>query len=101
MKTVLRNPVYFIFLAMLGLAAYVTYNLNLWGPMLNMANAASSQALEEGKKRLREFLEENPRAAHAVAVSTGHDEYEMQTLKTSSRHKVKMDGAEDDDDDGI
>lgn len=48
---------YFIFLIILGAGAYVTYTLNLWGPMLQMANAASAQALEEGKKRLREFLE--------------------------------------------
>ncbi|KAI9869962.1 MAG: Dynamin-like GTPase that mediates homotypic ER fusion, partial [Pleopsidium flavum] len=53
---VLRNPVYFIFLILLGIGAYVTYTLNLWGPILKMSNAASQQALEEGKKRLREFL---------------------------------------------
>ena len=69
--------------------------------MFKMANAASAQALEEGKKRLREFLEENPRAAHAVAVSTGHEEYEMRNLKSSPRRKIKTDGAEEDDEDDI
>lgn len=88
-----------MFLILLAIGAYVTYTLNLWGPMLKMASAASQQALEEGKKRLREFLEENPRAAHAVAVSTGHEEYEMSNL--TSRRKVKTDGAEDDDADDI
>ncbi|KIW68517.1 protein SEY1 [Phialophora macrospora] len=92
---VLRNPVYFMFLIILAIGAYVTYTLNLWGPMLKMANAASQQALEEGKKRLREFLEENPRAAHAVAVSTGHEEYEMKNLKSQ---KFKTDGGDDEDD---
>ncbi|KAL8664199.1 MAG: hypothetical protein Q9202_003277 [Teloschistes flavicans] len=57
---VLRNPMYFILLILLGIGAYVTYTLNLWGPMYQMANAASVQALDEGKKRLREFLEEQP-----------------------------------------
>ena len=33
---VLRNPVYFLFLAVAGVAAYVTYSLNLWGPMIRM-----------------------------------------------------------------
>ncbi len=69
-----------------------------------MANAASQQALEEGKKRLREFLEENPRAAHAahaVAVSTGNEEYELRNLKSSPRPKIKTDGAEEDDEDDI
>ncbi len=101
LSAVLKNPVYFIFLILLAVGAYVTYTLNLWGPMLKMANAASAQALEEGKKRLREILEENPRAAHAVAVSTGNDEYEMKNLKSSPRQKIKTDGAEEDDADDI
>ena len=81
--------------------AYVTYTLNLWGPMLQMANAASQQAVVEGKKRLREFLEENPRAAHAVADLTGKEEYEMKSLKSSPGRKIKTDGAEDGDEDDI
>ena len=85
---------------MLAVAAYVTYTLNLWGPMLNMANAASQQALEEGKKRLREFLEENPTARQAMAMS-GHEEYEMKPLHTSRTTKPKTDGADDEDVDEI
>ena len=65
---VLRNPVYFIFLILLGIGAYITYTLNLWGPMLQMANAASAQALEEGKKRLREFLEQSETGRQAKAM---------------------------------
>ncbi|MCJ1258618.1 Dynamin-like GTPase that mediates homotypic ER fusion [Lignoscripta atroalba] len=70
---VLRNPVYFIFLIMLAAGAYVTYTLNLWGPMLKMTNAASQQALEEGKKRLREFLEASDTGREAIAMSAGED----------------------------
>jgi hypothetical protein len=94
---VLRNPVYFMFLIILGIGAYVTYTLNLWGPMLKMANAASAQALDEGKKRLREFLEESPAARQAMAMS-GRDEYEMKPLNSSRSAKVKTDGADDDED---
>lgn len=54
---VLKNPLYFVFLAILGIAAYVTYTLNMWGPMIRMADGATRVALEEGKARLREFLE--------------------------------------------
>ncbi|KIW87588.1 protein sey1 [Cladophialophora bantiana CBS 173.52] len=99
---VLRNPLYFMFLIILAIAAYVTYTLNLWGPIIKMVNAASQQALEEGKKRLREFLEENPTARHAVAMSTGRDEYEMRNLDSTPRaRKVKTDGADDEDVDDI
>ncbi|KAF2710942.1 root hair defective 3 GTP-binding protein [Pleomassaria siparia CBS 279.74] len=66
---VLRNPVYFIFLILLGVAAYVTYTLNLWGPILRMTNAASAQALEVGKERLREFLESSDAGRQAIAMS--------------------------------
>lgn len=94
----LRNPVYFIFLILVGAGAYVTYTLNLWGPMINMANAASSQALEEGKKRLREFLEASDTGRPSMAMPSsgrgkrdgaaggrsggydGYDGYEMRRM---------------------
>ncbi|KAL6705358.1 Dynamin-like GTPase that mediates homotypic ER fusion [Coniothyrium glycines] len=66
---VLRNPVYFIFLILLGVGAYVTYTLNLWGPIARMANAASQQGLEVGKERLRSFLENSDAGRQAMAMS--------------------------------
>lgn len=81
---VLRNPVYFIFLIILGVGAYVTYTLNLWGPMYQMANAASAQALEEGKKRLREFLEESNAGRQAMAMS-GQEEIQMRKLNGNGK----------------
>ncbi|KAI4212978.1 MAG: hypothetical protein LQ351_004322 [Letrouitia transgressa] len=76
---VLRNPVYFLFLILLGVGAYITYTLNLWGPMYQMADAASKQALEEGKKRLREFLEASDAGRQAMAMSS-QDEIEMKRM---------------------
>ena len=66
---VLRNPVYFIFLILLGVGAYVTYTLNLWGPMIRMANAASGQGLEIFKEKLREFLESSETGRQAIGMS--------------------------------
>ncbi|KAF1348274.1 protein SEY1 [Lizonia empirigonia] len=66
---VLRNPVYFIFLILAAVGAYVTYTLNLWGPMARMANAASAQALDIGKERLRDFLESSESGRRAMAQS--------------------------------
>jgi protein SEY1 len=81
---------------MLGAGAYVTYQLNLWGPMINMASAASAQALEEGKKKLREFLETTETGRSALAMPAVSDNLEMHSIKR--RPKVKSDGADDDDD---
>ena len=81
---VLRNPVYFLFLIILGVGAYVTYQLNLWGPMIQMTNAASAQALEEGKKRLREFLESSETGQQAMAMS-GREEIPLRKLNGSGQ----------------
>lgn len=94
---VLRNPVYFVFLILLGVGAYVTYTLNLWGPILKMTNAASQQALEEGKKRLREFLESSDTGRQAIAMS-GRDDIPMHKMNGSGR---QMASAVDEDDDEI
>nr|POE53319.1 protein sey1 [Quercus suber] len=67
--TVLRNPVYFILLILLGIGGYVTYTLNLWGPMLRMTNAASSQGLEILKEKLRDFLENSETGRQAIGMS--------------------------------
>ncbi|KAM0801077.1 protein sey1 [Usnea florida] len=84
---VLRNPVYFIFLILVGVGAYVTYTLNLWGPMYQMANAASTQALEEGKKRLREFLEESNAGRQAIAMG-GENDVQMRKLNGHGKAAV-------------
>jgi hypothetical protein len=71
-----------------AVGAYITYQLNLWGPILKMTEAASQQALEEGKRRLREFLESSDTGRQAMAMSasdrTGSsgrkEEYEMSDL---------------------
>ena len=100
LSSVLRNPVYFLLLFLVAIGAYITYQLNLWGPMLNMANAASTQALAEGKKRLREFLEANEVPPQRVGMSVegrrgGEESYEMRGLNGPSRKAAS--GLEDED----
>jgi len=95
---VLRNPLYFIFLILLGVAAYVTYTLNLWGPMLRMANAASAQAVEVGKERLREFLETADTGRQAMAM-TSRDESDAINLNTLNRERYGKSAAQAEDDD--
>ena len=97
-RIVLRNPIYFIFLILLGVAAYVTYTLNLWGPMIKMANAASQQAIEVGKERLREFLENSDAARQAVAMG-GRDTDGISLNTLDSRGKRRFPTAEEEDDD--
>ncbi len=84
---------------LLGVVAYVTYTLNLWGPMLRMANAASAQAVEIGKEKLREFLESSETGRQAIGMK-GRDESDSISLNTlDSRGKRKPAVEEEDDDD--
>jgi len=83
-----------MFLIILAIGAYVTYTLNLWGPLLKMTNAASQQALEEFKKRLREFLEASDTGRQAIAMSGGGD-IRMQKLNDYGRNAQNEDEDED------
>ncbi|TRX89404.1 hypothetical protein FHL15_009702 [Xylaria flabelliformis] len=94
--TVLRNPMLFLLLIILAGATYVAYNLNLLGPMMQMSGAAWNQAIEIGKQRLREFLENNETARQAIAMpSRDSDSISLDTL--DSRGKKARRAADDDD----
>ncbi|KAH7089558.1 RHD3/Sey1 [Paraphoma chrysanthemicola] len=95
---VLRNPVYFIFLILSAVGAYVTYTLNLWGPMARMANAASAQALEVGKERLRDFLESSESGRQAMAMSGNQPRGEnvrMDRLNGDGKKKIEEEDLDD------
>ncbi|KAI9815797.1 MAG: Dynamin-like GTPase that mediates homotypic ER fusion [Pycnora praestabilis] len=98
---VLRNPAYFVMLILLGVGAYVTYTLNLWGPMLRMTNAASQQALEVGKERLREFLEQSDTGRQAMAMSGKKDDGSMSMHTLDGEGRRRRATVEEDDDDEI
>ncbi|KAB8231468.1 dynamin-like GTPase SEY1 [Aspergillus alliaceus] len=98
---VLRNPVYFFLLFVCAVGVYVTYQLNLWGPIIKMTEAASNQAVAEGKKRLREFLESSDTGRQAIAMSTpggsgrGVEEHEMSRLNKQGKSAVADDDVDD------
>lgn len=84
---------------MVGAGAYVTYTLNLWGPMLNMANAASSQALREAKKRLRDFLDAGETAGPGQGgAGLRAAAYEMKSLDGDGRRRAGVDEGPSEDD---
>ncbi|EEQ90308.1 Dynamin-like GTPase that mediates homotypic ER fusion [Blastomyces dermatitidis] len=103
---VLRNPAYFFLLFVCAIGAYVTYQLNLWGPIIKMTEAASHQALEEGKRRLRDFLEASDTGRQAMAMSGARnatEEHEMSNLnrKSGERGGQKYRGEDVADDDDV
>ncbi|CAK7265586.1 Dynamin-like GTPase that mediates homotypic ER fusion [Sporothrix epigloea] len=96
---VLRNPFLFLLLAIFAGGTYVAYSLALLGPMMQMANAASNQAVEIGKQKLRDFLENNDTARQALAMparptggsssrNSSSDNISMDTLNSSGRKQA-------------
>ncbi|KIV99138.1 uncharacterized protein PV09_09169 [Verruconis gallopava] len=69
---VARNPFLILLLILLATGAYVTYTLNLWGPIIQMTTAASNQGLAIAKAKLREWLQETETGRQAIAMSTGN-----------------------------
>ncbi|RKF75027.1 Protein sey1 [Golovinomyces cichoracearum] len=86
--TVLRNPIYFLFLLVIGSGAYITWSLNLWGPILSMTNAATSQGINIGKEKLREFLEKNEAASRRLNVEEKNtNQIGLETLNGQGKKK--------------
>ncbi|KAI6088967.1 root hair defective 3 GTP-binding protein [Hypoxylon rubiginosum] len=98
--TVLRNPILFVLILIIGAGLYISYNLNLLGPMMQMSSAAWNQAIDIGKQRLREFLENNETARQAIGV-TGRDPDSISLDTLDSRGKKQSRSAAVDDDDDI
>lgn len=61
-----------------------------------MTEAASGQAMQEGKRRLRDFLESSDTGRQAIAMSgsgveSSREEYEMSNLKKETSSKETED----------
>jgi hypothetical protein len=96
---VLRNPILFVLILLMGGGTYVAYTLNLLGPMMQMTNAASNQAVEIAKEKLRAFLESNETVRQAISMpSRQQDSGSIGLDRLDSRGK-RAQQVEDEDDD--
>lgn len=103
LMAVLRNPLLCVFVLMVGAGGYVTYSLNLWGPMLSVSGAMTERTVEIGKQKLREFLEVPEELKHAnkrrvpikasagVASVNGGEYEEVIALQDMPARKVQQD----------
>ena len=85
---------------MIGAGMYITYKLNLWGPIIQMSTAGYRQGLDIAKEKLREFLENSETGRQAVAMSGQQEKVGeaigMQNLNAKGK-KVASEADEDDD----
>lgn len=87
----------FILLCLMAGGTYLAYNLNLLGPMMQMANAASNQAVDIGKQKLRDFLENNETARSALSMPARQDTgVSLDTLDSQGRRRETAEEDEDD-----
>ena len=90
MSIVLKNPFLFLLILLMAGGFYVAYTLNLLGPMMHMANAASTQGLDIAKARLREYImsSESSSSAQPMAMSGRQGEdIDMDTLDSAGKKK--------------
>jgi protein SEY1 len=112
-RAVASNPLLIVLVVLVLTALYVTYQLNLWGPIIRMTTAAYGQAREIAIEKLRDFLANTETGRQAVAMSSGapsrsqtrrstreDDEISLDTLNADGRKTArrKGTGAADDDD---
>ncbi|KAI1639412.1 SEY1 protein [Biscogniauxia mediterranea] len=96
--TVLRNPVLFLLLLLIAGGTYVAYYLSLLGPMMQMSSAAYNQAVDIGKQKLREFVENNDAARRAIAMpARDSDSISMDTLDSRGKKQSRPATADEDD----
>ena len=104
-----RNPLLILLVCIMGAAAYVTYQMNLWGPIVRMSIAAWQQAVEILREKLREFVEagEGARRERIAMGSrsngTEADAISLQSLDASGKRRAwdgsRHFGNEEQDDD--
>ncbi|PNP52973.1 hypothetical protein THARTR1_06488 [Trichoderma harzianum] len=93
---VLRNPLMFILLILLGGGTYTAWYLNLLGPMMQMGNAAVNQGMDIAKQQLREFVANSDTARQALAMPARQDsDISMDTLDNRGKKKTESESLED------
>ncbi|KAF5355429.1 hypothetical protein D9758_006402 [Tetrapyrgos nigripes] len=84
---VLFNPLYFMFLLIFGAGAYLTIQLGLAGPLLQIGTTMAAEVQRQATNRLREHFSEPIAAQTARAQSTASatgdrdEDYEEQELR--------------------
>ena len=92
---VARNPFLILLVCLVVAAAYVTYQMNLWGPIIRMTAAAIDQAKEIAREKLREFVEAGESAnRQRVAMGsrtngTDADAISLHSLDENGRRRTK------------
>jgi len=81
-RAVASSPFLVMFVLMVLAAAYVTYQLNLWTPIIRMSTAAWDQGMQVGKEKLREFL---------ANTETGREAIAMEGRSMKVREEIRLD----------
>ncbi|KAM0474830.1 hypothetical protein ACHAPX_007351 [Trichoderma viride] len=93
---VLRNPLMFVLLILIGGGTYTAWYLNLLGPMMQMSNAAVNQGMDIAKQQLREFVSNSDTARQALAMPARQDsDISMDTLDSRGQKKNESESLDD------
>ncbi|GAA6050175.1 hypothetical protein JCM3770_000438 [Rhodotorula araucariae] len=90
---VVRSPIYFTVLLLLGAAAYVTYTLNMTGPVLALARGVSNEVVRTVNEQLHNhFAGQTHAQRHAVPVAAANSSAQAgQDIELSEKRAGKGD----------
>ncbi|GAA5977656.1 hypothetical protein JCM11641_006892 [Rhodosporidiobolus odoratus] len=80
---VIRSPIYFTMLLLLGAAAYVTWTLNMTGPVLAVARGVSNEVVKTVNEQLHNYFNAQSVDAHA---SRHHAQRHAVPVPAASNH---------------
>ncbi|GAA6042278.1 hypothetical protein JCM8097_000611 [Rhodosporidiobolus ruineniae] len=98
---VIRSPIYFTFLLIAGAAAYVTYTLNMTGPVFAVARGVSNEVIRTVNEQLHNYFQAQSVDSHAArhhhrqreqpvrASNDGAEEIELSEKRSSSASRLK------------
>ncbi|KAL7799696.1 root hair defective 3 GTP-binding protein [Trichoderma ceciliae] len=93
---VLRNPLMFVLLILIGGGTYTAWYLNLLGPMMQMGNAAVHQGMDIAKQQLRDFVANSDTARQALAMPARQDgDISMDALDSRGKKKAESESLDD------
>ncbi|GAA5899382.1 hypothetical protein JCM6882_009104 [Rhodosporidiobolus microsporus] len=98
---VIRSPIYFTMLLILGAAAYVTYTLNMTGPVFAVARGVSNEVIKTVNEQLHNYFtaqsadghasrhhhEQRRHAVPVPAATNSTEEFELEEKKAEERFK--------------
>ncbi|BGP15999.1 hypothetical protein JCM10213_005451 [Rhodosporidiobolus nylandii] len=87
---VIRSPIYFTMLLLLGAAAYVTWTLNMTGPVLAVARGVTNEVVKTVNEQLHNYFNAQSVEAHAARHHSQRREAPIRATTANSTEDIEL-----------